>query len=127
MAGAQVLAPENQQGLADEDAGMKASDATFTMTWEDAATALARARAAFQALIMDAEAEGRSRLAAGRPDFVQMLAPLHDLKAGLAVVEELAKMLNDVRDAPESVKYSVINKIALGLAEMKMVRGEVNH
>lgn len=106
---------------------MNASDEICTMTWGDAATALSNARSKFEALIMDAEAEGRSRLAAGRPDFVQMLGPLHDLKSGLAVVEALAEMLNAVRDAPESVKHSVINKIALGLGEMTMARGEVNH
>lgn len=98
-----------------------------TRAFAEAMTALEHVKAAFGTLIMDAEAEGLSRLAAGRPDFVQLIEPLHDLKSGLAVVEELEKMLNDVHDAPENLQQAVIEKIAVTLAGINAARADVEH
>lgn len=95
---------------------MNASITCQARSFDEAMTALQYAKAAYHALIMEAEAEGRSRLAAGRPDFVQMIEPLHDLKSGLAVVEALENSLNDVRDAPESQQQAIIDKIAAALS-----------
>ncbi len=106
---------------------MNASSKCQARSFDEAMTALRYVKAAFDALIMEAEAEGRSRLAAGRPDFVQLIEPLHHLKSGLAVVEALENSLNDVRDAPESQMQAVIDKIAVALSGINAARANVKH
>ncbi len=82
------------------------------MTFEEAETAIAKARAYVESQAMDTRA-------AGRVD--------HRTEEGLAMIFAVELILADLRDAPHELQEMMIEKIVRGLADLDPTAGAVQH